>query len=237
MTEAEWLAWKDPDRLLWLPLLRGKISDRKMRLFACACCRRIWDLLTDKRSRAVAEVAERYADGLATPEELNAARETARDAVTEPVLIGGTAMGTTTRTSPTSVALCAAATEYFSPRPAAHLSAMFVEYMADGDRVAFAAEREAQGLLFRDLVGNPFRPVTVDPVWLVWNGGTIVQLALAAYDERELPSGHLDTVRLALLADALEDAGCTEPTILEHLRGSCPHVRGCWAVDLLLGKT
>jgi hypothetical protein len=56
------------------------------------------------------------------------------------------------------------------------------------------------------------------------------------YDERELPSCHLDAARLAVLADMLEEAGCTDPLLLGHLRGPGPHLRGCWAVDLLLGK-
>jgi len=64
----------------------------------------------------------------------------------------------------------------------------------------------------------------------------VVALAQAAYDERELPAGTLDLARLAVLADALEEAGCTAQTILDHLRGPGPHVRGCWAVDLILGK-
>ena len=64
----------------------------------------------------------------------------------------------------------------------------------------------------------------------------VVGLAQAAYDQRELPAGTLDPARLAVLADALEEAGCTDQTILYHLRGPGPHVGGCWAVDLLLGK-
>lgn len=55
-------------------------------------------------------------------------------------------------------------------------------------------------------------------------------------DERELPSGHLDAGQLAILADALEDAGCDNADILDHCRSDGPHVRGCWVVDLLLGK-
>jgi hypothetical protein len=89
---------------------------------------------------------------------------------------------------------------------------------------------------FRCMFGNPFRPVTLDPAWLRWNGGTVAHLAQAAYEERYLPSGELDRGRLGILADALEDAGCTDPSILDHLRGDGEHVRGCWAVDLLLGK-
>ena len=63
-----------------------------------------------------------------------------------------------------------------------------------------------------------------------------MQFAQAAYEERELPSGHLSPTRLAVLADALEEAGCRDADLLAHLRAPGPHVRGCWALDLLLGK-
>jgi hypothetical protein len=93
-----------------------------------------------------------------------------------------------------------------------------------------------QGQLLNEMFGNPFRPVTLDPAWLDWNGGVVVALAQSAYDDRVMPAGHLDATRLALLADALDDAGCADAAILGHLRDSGPHVRGCWVVDLLLGK-
>jgi hypothetical protein len=88
--------------------------------------------------------------------------------------------------------------------------------------------------LFRCVFGNPFRPVPQDPAWRT---STVVQLAQAAYDERQLPDGALDPARLAILADTLEEAGCADDAILNHLRGRGPHVRGCWVVDLLLGKS
>jgi hypothetical protein len=72
---------------------------------------------------------------------------------------------------------------------------------------------------------------------LSWNDSTVVRLAQAAYEERCLPGGELDNGRLAVLADALEEAGSTDADILGHLRGPGPHVRGCWVVDLILGKT
>jgi hypothetical protein len=93
-----------------------------------------------------------------------------------------------------------------------------------------------QPALFREVIGNPFRPVSISPSVLTWNDATVVRLAQAAYEERHLPAGTLDTNRLAVLADALEEAGCSDADILSHLRGPGPHVRGCWAVDLLLGK-
>jgi hypothetical protein len=85
----------------------------------------------------------------------------------------------------------------------------------------------------RDLIGNPFRPASLTPSWLT---PVVVNLAHAAYYNRILPSGLLDNGGLAILADALEEAGCDNADILSHLRGPGPHRRGCWPVDLLLGK-
>jgi hypothetical protein len=81
----------------------------------------------------------------------------------------------------------------------------------------------------RDIFGNPFRPVAVDPDWLTWNGGTVPKLAQAIYDQRRFQD-------LPILADALEEAGCTNADILNHCRQPGEHVRGCWVVDLVLGK-
>jgi hypothetical protein len=84
--------------------------------------------------------------------------------------------------------------------------------------------------LLREIFGPlPYRPVKVDPSWLKWNNGMVVQLAQGMYDDRKFQD-------LPILADALEDAGCTDPDILGHCRGPGPHTRGCWPVDLVLGK-
>jgi hypothetical protein len=88
--------------------------------------------------------------------------------------------------------------------------------------------------LLRDLFGPlPFRCVSLNPTW---QKPQVVALATSAYDDRALPAGTFDPARLTVLADALEDAGCADAGLLGHLRGPGPHVRGCWAVDLLLGK-
>jgi hypothetical protein len=93
-------------------------------------------------------------------------------------------------------------------------------------------------VLLRDRWGPTlFRPVAADPAWLAWHGGAIVKLAQAVYEERELPSGHLDASRLAVLADMLEEANCSDPQLLGHLRGPGPHVRGCFAIDALMGRS
>jgi hypothetical protein len=93
------------------------------------------------------------------------------------------------------------------------------------------AESQVQADLIRDIF-NPFHPLTIDPTWLT---GTIRLLAEAAYQERVLPSGELDPVRVAVLADALEEAGA-DVALLDHLRGPGLHVRGCHVVDLLTGR-
>ena len=85
----------------------------------------------------------------------------------------------------------------------------------------------------RDIVPNPFLPPLRIPRWRTKD---LIELAQTAYEKRHLPSGHLDADRLAVLADAVEEAGCQEAVVLDHLRSPGPHLRGCWAVDLLLGK-
>ena len=83
----------------------------------------------------------------------------------------------------------------------------------------------------RDLLGPlPFRPVSIDPAWLTWHDGLLVSMARRMYDSR-------DFTDMPILADALEEAGVTDTFLLEHLRGPGPHVRGCFAIDAILGRT
>jgi hypothetical protein len=89
------------------------------------------------------------------------------------------------------------------------------------------SQKEAN--LLREITGNPFRPVAVDPAWRTWRDGTILRIAQTIYDEEHW-------AHLPILADALEDAGCTSDELLRHLREPSGHVRGCWALDLLLGR-
>jgi hypothetical protein len=114
------------------------------------------------------------------------------------------------------------------------LAARCEAHPIDAPRLA-AAQMEQLSLL-RCVFGNPFRPVAVDPSWLTWQGGTVVRLSQVAYHERQLPLGALDGACLAVLADALEVAGCTRSEILNHLHEPGPHVRGCHVLDALLGR-
>jgi hypothetical protein len=86
--------------------------------------------------------------------------------------------------------------------------------------------------LVRCVFGNPFRPIAIESALRTPD---VLRLAEAADEERSLPSGHFDNARLAVLADALEEAGASGP-LLEHLRSPGPHVRGCHALDAILGK-
>ncbi len=79
----------------------------------------------------------------------------------------------------------------------------------------------------RDIFGNPFRPVARDPAWLT---SDVLALAGGIYEEKAFD-------RMPILADALQDAGCDNDDVLNHCRDTqLAHVRGCWVVDLLLGK-
>ena len=233
MTEAEWSNCTDPAPML--EFLRGKASDRKLRLWAVACCRRIWTYLATERARRAVEVSERYADGLARRGELIAAYG-ATTGVSHAELAAGWSAKLGKVKAPRTAAWFAAVAS--SPKVGPVERAL-------GDRLDppfqppvedVAAEQCCQSDLLRDLIGSPFRPVHVDPAWGAWHDGAVVKLAQAVYEERELPSGHLDAARLAVLADMLEEAGCTDADLLGHMRSPGAHVRACWAVDALLGK-
>jgi hypothetical protein len=213
MTEAEWLGCTDPQKML--NYLEGKTSERKLRLFACACCRRIWPAIKEPFEKEAVELAERYADGLCASEDLESAQTSG--------------WPDEDRRNTQTMEAAAFAVQLTLARPLTVEAAPAWEYAAWARGEPLAAEEAAQADLLRCLLGDPFRPLALDLAWLAWNSGTIPKLAQAMYDERAF--GHLP-----ILADALEEAGCEDADLLGHLRGPGPHVRGCWAVDLLLGK-
>jgi hypothetical protein len=215
MTEEEWLASTDLSALIGY--LRRRFSNRKARLFAVACCRLVSYLWADENSEPGIEVAGRFADGLASSEERGGAWG----------LIGVSPSFEVRKRDASWWADEAAETAVggFYPRS-------FYKCAAIASREVLEACGETlpmQLRLFRCIVGNPFRPVSVQKVWRTWNGGTAVKIARAIYDERAFDL-------LTVLADALEDAGCNDADILRHCREPGEHVRGCWVVDLLLGK-
>jgi hypothetical protein len=233
MTEAQWLASESPREMLAF-LRRHRLAApgvrRRLRLFACACCRSFWDQFDDERCRRAVEVSERYADGRARRAELGAAREGAKaawrvadekDALAHQWQFPEAERWEALVRSKVASAALHCAQQVMTVTPAAQT--------AHAAQVVGAAAR-AHAALVRDLFGNPFRPApAIDPAWLSWNGGTVCQLAQAIYEERAFD-------RLPVLADALEDTGCTDQHILAHCRSGGEHVRGCWVIDLLLGK-
>jgi hypothetical protein len=182
--------------------------------------------MTDPGSRQAVEIAERYADGLATRKELTDAHDDAWRAWKSLARSDNSGIGGHAAIFEAGRAAIESAAR----------AATVARHVRDGDFwQGWAAEQAEQCKLLRDILGNPFRPITLDPAILTWNNRLVIRLGQAAYDHRELPSGTLDNTRLAVLADALEETGCTDAESLGHLQEPGPHVRGCWVVDLCLG--
>jgi hypothetical protein len=236
MTELEWLTGTGTDLGRRVNFMGKRVSDRKLLLLASACCRRIWPLLEDQRSRAAVAAAERYADGKLSRPALQKSAEEARRALSEmqrrlpapqrweerkklDALVQAAAAASGMGSSATSAVLLAA-----------HDSAHAVKFRSRSQgmsgRPPAKRERVAQLLLLHDIVGNPFRPVTLDPAWRT---ATVTAVAQIIYDQGRFAD-------LPILADALEDAGCCNTDILSHCRSEAPHIRGCWVVDGLLDR-
>jgi hypothetical protein len=231
MTEEEWLnERRQSQAMVWglrnTPFTRSKAGKRKLRLFACACCRLVWDLLHDPLSRQAVEVAERFAEDQANKQELamiHARAQQVRKGTMPPDESGARAM-------------CAASMAADAAHPQAFGAALnHTVYAMPLAGYTFQGKQGEYVLcdLLRCVMGNPFRPLSPQRAWLT---PTVTGLAHAAYDNRLLPCGTLDPARLCVLADALEDGGCADAEILTHLRAPGLHPRGCWAVDLLFRK-
>jgi hypothetical protein len=223
MTEKAWLACGTPDAkdqmLAMYKVAESRVSNRKLRLFGCACCRRFAHLLPTEATRHALEWSERAADGLVPFSELAAARAAIK--VQHPRNAGGWASN------------CA---HFLAGRAAK--SAAFSAYSTANEVARSLGEPDGTrhrpfAALMLDVVGNPFRA----PRWEKrWRTSTVRALARAAYDNRPAGDGRLDPLALAVLADALQEADCDEPALLDHLRAPGPHVRGCWVLDVVLGN-
>jgi hypothetical protein len=243
MTETDWLACTDPHAML--EFLRGRASERKLRLFAVACCRRIFHLLDDKAiSRKTLEFAERFADGLATRNELHGhawgkpgsvfeviGRQAWDAAKGSTAFAARTVQGAVLRLDPELFEAWEAAfnnvwPRYFMSEAVEMANATMPSGWVAQGRLACDEELKAQTNVLRDIFGNPFRPVAIEPAWLSPN---VVALVQTIYDDRAF-------ARMGELADAVDKAGCTNADVPGHCREPGDHVRGCWIVDLLLGK-
>lgn len=204
MNEADWFTSIDAHSML--RVIQDRASERKLRLFACACCRGIWEKLRTSEREAV-RVAERYVDGQVKASTMrNAAPKTHSGVSIGASFYPGTAKPAWTM---------------FAQVTAAHSPAYFP--VGSEERSRF--ERRQIDLL-HDIFSNPFQPVSAEPSWLT---STAVAIARQMYESRDFSA-------MPILADALQDARCSNNDILTHCRSDGPHVRGCWVVDLVLGK-
>ncbi|OAI38705.1 hypothetical protein AYO40_01745 [Planctomycetaceae bacterium SCGC AG-212-D15] len=214
MTEQEWLTSTD-----WLAMcdyLDGRHTTRKDQLFACSFGRVVWHLLAD-HSKELVERGERFADGCATEGDLFA------------VCNGLTNTHDAAHRAARAAAHAAHHAVILDAATAAGKSLREFTSTVTLHKVILASRLLNEGVkarLLRDITGNPFRPVSVARHWLTHS---VVTLANCVYVERAFD-------QMPILGDALEEAGCTDASILEHCRASTPHVKGCWVVDLLLGK-
>jgi hypothetical protein len=203
-------AWLDSDNLIrLLDHLQADADSRKTLLLTAACFHRLWQRLP-KECRDWARRAESVAKGAASPNSLQETWEQVEDVLAYlDARHNGVGSGTE-----------------FS----ALLDIATVRWLADWPQeegaTAWTDERQAQAVLVREVFGNPFRLVSLDPAWRT---PAILHLAQAVYDDRAFD-------HLPILADALEEAGGTNGEVLDHCRSPGPHVRGCWVVDLVLGK-
>lgn len=215
MTEAEWLAETDARFLLESPGARP--SERQRRLFAVACCRHKWKHLTDERARRAVERVEAFADG-GTRGDLDFAAQLAGAAFLAARAAQG-GRGVQTR--------LAAAVLAASQSPL-NLWGVVTNTAGQpvGSRRAVEHDTAEQLRFARDILGNPFHRIEFDPAWRTSDA---LALARGIYDERAFD-------RTPILADALQDVGCDADNLLSHFRDPhATHVRGCWALDLVLG--
>jgi hypothetical protein len=212
VTEAEWLVCESLFDL-------GRVIDwknhRKVRLYGAALCRLLWDYLSDPRNRTAVEVTERYVDGDASED----------DRVRACSAASGVDALSTVRTAPVHYSAASAVESLVSAEFNPNV------FIVEGERGVIEADQrdgpKRAADLFRDIFDNPFRPVAFSPSWRT---DTALALARQMYESRDFSA-------MPILADALQDAGCDNDDILNHCRGPGPHVRGCWALDLVLGKS
>lgn len=228
MTEGEWLACENP--ITTMRSMATRPGVRKWRLLSCAICRLLWEQLDSNGSRDDVILAERFSDALVTRKDFAAARTSARRRFRD--------LPSQSEEYPAHAVLHAlldekSVDEIGAIAWGAASCVLSAVSTLPNSKARYVATLAAVRLLIDEVMGNPFRPAR--------SSGRLDRETLAiaegAYGSPEPTSGHLDNARLAVLSDSLEDAGCSDDAILTHLRSPGPHVRGCWALDWLLGKS
>jgi hypothetical protein len=220
-----------------LEFLRGKATDRKLRLFGVACWRRASHLMESERQRRAVEVAERYADGLASLPELAAVRGAALGVAAGRGWTAATAAVRAVRGLTRLAEQAAVGPSVWRVSMAGGSLTLVrdpvrpeIDMQVAASEAVWTQQRWDQSARLRDIFGPlPFRPVTVHTDVLAWNDRLVPRLAQAIYEERRWGD-------MPVLADALLDAGCDNDEIVAHCRAGGEHIRGCWVLDLCLGK-
>ncbi len=219
MTEAEWLTCEAPSAML---NALHAVNERKLRLFGVACCRD-WDAFEDAGLRRALDFAETLADGKAGERE-----RTEMEGVIWEVIDWNTIYPHGGSGHDPILSLVKPRYGIADAGCAAERVTEHAEFYDSNSFDGIGAEIQyEQSNLLREIFGNPFRRVAFDPAWRT---SDVMLLAQGIYAEKAFD-------RLPILADALQDAGCDSDELLAHLRDtSLAHVRGCWALDLVLGK-
>jgi hypothetical protein len=220
MTESDWLAATDPAPML--RFLGPAISERKLRLFAAACCRRVWAALPGEGSRDAVVMAERFADGLLDEVGLSRAHATAEGEINPEAFDKENPAYWATAPAMTSACCgnCVGWSEGFAPAAAG------ATWGSPDFEAIRRRERAGQACLLRCIAGDPFRQPGAGRSH---PSPEAVLVAEGIYNDRAFD-------RLPVLAEALQRGGCPDSDILAHCRGDGPHARGCWVVDLVLGR-
>jgi hypothetical protein len=227
MTEAVWLAAADQERMLWFLKGKGKASERKFRLFAVACCLNARHLLKKKCGEQAIELAEQFADGAAELSDLLIAYSDINYWIRNINDFHRNIHQNDQAWAWVAVLRAVSTGGCFYGRHWEREDYNTVECAVDAmEYVARATAWNAKSDLIHCSFGNPFRPLTVDPSWLT---STVLAFASQMYESRDFSP-------MPILADALQDAGCDNDDVLNHCRQPGEHVKGCWVVDLLLGK-
>jgi hypothetical protein len=218
MTEDQWAEAEED--ALWPVIMR--LGAGRHRLLAVALVRSLIHFANNPATRAALEVAERFADTGKT----KAAMKRARDALSDArVSLFETHGRTQDRAILGAYATMHVATVACSERGAAGAVRETVLAWREAEGIPKSVARRRVYPIFREVAG-PDTPVAFSPSWRT---DTALSLARQMYDSRDFSA-------MPILADALQDAGCDSEDILSHCRGDGPHVRGCWVVDLVLGK-
>lgn len=233
MRETTWKKASKPTGLIKAIAQQGSQHDRKLRLFACACVRVHWGWVKDEKDRHAVDLAEKGADGLASVKEMEANRDKrvwhrGKFSPHWTGFVAEAAQACLGRPENSGHVRMSLAASYCESEARRFSSAQWREESL-ARKLAKEVEQRRQISILHDLFGDPFVSVPLNARALTWDGGRVAELAREIYEARSFE-------RMPELAHLLEKAGWNDDVMLNHCRNAGSHFRGCWVVDLLLGK-